>query len=97
MTVFNISIADINKHDGPDVPDSIHIDEPLTLVREPRNRFDSNAVNVNIEFDTYQQCLDYMLERGKNEVVFQVLKLRRCLVATNEGYIMAVRMSRQQV
>ncbi len=46
MTAFNTSVADINKDDGPYVLDSIHVDEPLTLVREPKNRFDPNAVSV---------------------------------------------------
>jgi hypothetical protein len=46
MTAFNTSIAGINKHDGPNILDSIDIDEPLTLVREPKNRFDPNAVSV---------------------------------------------------
>uniref|UniRef100_UPI00403F1995 HIRAN domain-containing protein n=1 Tax=Spirosoma sp. SC4-14 TaxID=3128900 RepID=UPI00403F1995 len=46
MTAFNTSIAGINHYAGPYILDSISIDEPLTLVREPDNSVDPDAVQI---------------------------------------------------
>lgn len=51
---------------------------------------------VNAEFSSYEACLEYMRECEKPGIVFQVQKIFRRVLSTNQAYIMAIQQRRRQ-
>lgn len=61
-------IAGFQFYDGPEVADMLECDLPLTLNREPHNRWDRNAVEVHAG----EAKLGYV-PRGENQVIADLL------------------------